>query len=76
MVFSLSHYLSGVGYFALVDVGLAHDLPVDCHRGLRPSTVRRLLGGNSIVGHVTASTTLQFAEAGRDILLQHEPHST
>lgn len=74
MVFSLSHHLSGVGSPPLKLTRIK--IIADCNCCLCPCTLRRFLGGNPIFGPLTASAPLQPAKAGRNILLQHESHST
>ncbi len=44
----------------------------DC--GLRSCSVRRLLGGDPVVGPLATSSAVQLAEAGRDLVLQHGPY--
>lgn len=51
-------------------------IEIDCHRRLRPGAVRGVLGRNTIVGIIAAPPIIQFAEIGRNILLQHEPYSS
>ena len=41
---------------------------------LRSCTVRCLLGRDPILWHLPASAVVQLAEAGRDLVLQHEPY--
>ena len=75
MVFSLSHYLSGVSlHFSLSCIHDDVDLDVDRNRRLRPCLVRCFVGGNPVVGPLAASSAVQLAEAGRDLVLQHEPY--
>ena len=38
--------------------------------------MRRLVGRDSIIRFVATATAVQFAKIGRDLVLQHEPHSS
>ena len=49
---------------------------VDCNCRLCPCTLRRLVGRDSVFRSVAASPSIQFAEVGRDCVLQHESYSS
>ena len=75
MVFSLSHYLSGVCFVWPVRSAanpLTHH--IDGDRRVCPLSLRRLMGGDSVVRLVATPATVQLAEAGGDFVLQHEPY--
>lgn len=78
MVFSLSHFLSGVRipYILRVFRLTMSLILLDCHCRFRPSALRCFMGRDSILRIVTAPASFQSAETRRDILLQHEPYSS
>jgi hypothetical protein len=76
MVFSLSHYLSGVLLISIQKIGRSSDvISIDCYCRFRPGVERCFLGRNPVLWIVSASTRLQLAKTCRNFILQHEPHS-
>lgn len=75
MVFSLSHYLSGVSCIVVTSLRRLMGPITDCYRRVRSSPERRVMGRDSVIRPVTTPSSLQSAEAGRHFILQHEPHS-
>ena len=75
MVFSLSHYLSGVRFDIQYCVPYFIGSFSDGYCWIRARSERRIMGRDPIVWVVRTSTAIQFAKASGDILLQYEPDS-
>ena len=78
MVFSLSHYLSGVCRFPLYrkHYSTLNLLLIDCYCGLCPCIVQRILGRNSVIRIVPTSEAVQSSEIGGYLLLQYVQNTT
>lgn len=76
MVFSLSHYLSGVCHFPLYRKHYSTPNLIDCYRGLCSCIVQRILGRNSVIRVVPTSEAVQSSEIGGYLILQYVQNTT